>query len=482
MDNLLNLVRSLTAKEKSQFTKHARQHLTEKDPKKMLLFHLVNQQLRGEIKDYQKQAAKQLQESNLPSLKNQLYNELLESLAQSSVKTARSELSQLIDETEILLERGLLKQALARIEKAKKMATSHHLHFQFLEISLLHRRIVRQYKTRDLDHQLMDEQAACHERLDWIREEFELLKSYEEQFLQNRKDRSTKAAKALPELSKWNLNDLRSFEGKAYFYLLSQLNANSLRQYDQAIQAARHLIELFETNEALIADNLPRYFRSVTNYLNACIRVGRLDEARQKLEEIKKIKPKSFYAEGQKQSLLVSQEIILLFQEKNFGQITFLAPKVKSVLSKYAVFIPFERALGIAYNMAISFFLKGNLEGSLEWLNTCFQAKDHSELNEKVAGKDIGIYVQGSAMVFRVIVCFEMGNLKLAKSFLEQAAYYLENRSLAGDLLWEILSALKKLVANKEDRMKILLGLKESLQGQANYEEYLIWVEKACGK
>ncbi len=133
MDNLLNLVRSLTAKEKSQFTKHARQHLTEKDPKKMLLFRLVNQQLRGEIKDYQKQAAKQFQESSLPSLKNQLYNELLESLAQGSVNTARSELSRLIDETEILLERGLLKQALTRIEKAKKLATNHHLHFQFLE-------------------------------------------------------------------------------------------------------------------------------------------------------------------------------------------------------------------------------------------------------------------------------------------------------------------------------------------------------------
>ena len=118
MDSLLNLIRSLSAKEKSQYVKYARQHLNGKDSNKVALFQLISQELRGQIKDYKKQAAKQFPASTLPSLKTQLYNQILESLTHGSVKTVRGELSQMIDEIQTLMDRGLLKQGLARIEKA----------------------------------------------------------------------------------------------------------------------------------------------------------------------------------------------------------------------------------------------------------------------------------------------------------------------------------------------------------------------------
>ncbi|MEZ4954342.1 MAG: hypothetical protein R2825_12315 [Saprospiraceae bacterium] len=47
MDSLLNLIRSLSAKEKSQYVKYARQHLNGKDSNKVALFQLISQELRG---------------------------------------------------------------------------------------------------------------------------------------------------------------------------------------------------------------------------------------------------------------------------------------------------------------------------------------------------------------------------------------------------------------------------------------------------
>ena len=139
MDSLLNLIRSLSPKEKSQYVKYARQHLGAKDSKKVELFQLISQELRGQIKDYRKQAAALFPTSSLPSLKTQLYNHILDSLTRNSIRTVRSELSQMIDEIQLLTERGLLRQAMTRIEKAKKIANENQLHFQFLEISLLQR-------------------------------------------------------------------------------------------------------------------------------------------------------------------------------------------------------------------------------------------------------------------------------------------------------------------------------------------------------
>lgn len=482
MDSLLNLIRSLSAKEKSQYVKYARQHLNGKDSNKVALFQLISQELRGQIKDYKKQAAEQFPASTLPSLKTQLYNQILESLTHGSVKTVRGELSQMIDEIQTLMDRGLLKQGLARIEKAKKIAVDNQLHFQFLEISLLQRRIIRQYKTKDVVQLLQAEQAACNERIELIAEEFELLNTYESYFSKRRVGKLSQGALPMSETAERNIQGIRSFEGKAYFYLLEQLGYNAKKDYPNAWLASKKLMEHFERDQTMLVENLPRYLGTLINYLNACIRIGDFEKAKQKLEEVKQIKPKNFYAAAQKQSTIAGQEIILFFHLKEYGKIILLEPMVKRMLDKYGLFIPFERSLGIAYNMAISFFLKNKLDSALDWLNTCLEAKDNTELKEKVAGKAVGVYTQASAMVFRVIVFYEMGNLKLASHFLNPTTYFLENRGMKDSVLWEILTALKNIIGNRNDKLEALQSLQLLLEGNAQYEEYAIWVERGMGK
>lgn len=482
MDNLLNLVRSLSAKEKSQYVKYARQHLTEKDPMKVVLFKLINQQLRGQLKDYKIKASQAIPARTLPGLKTQLYNHILMSLTHNSVKTVRGELSQMIDEIQILVDRGLLRQALTRIGKAKKMASSHQLHFPYLEISLLHRRIIRQYKTRGVEEQLTEEQQTCANKIALVNEEFELLNQYEYYFLTRRKGGLKDGTEMRTALSKWESGQIASFEGNVYFHLLEQMGYNAQKDYPLALKASQQLLSLFEEHDSILQENLPRYLRIVTNYLNACVRNGKYEEAKEKIAAVKLIKPKNFYAEAQKQSTLTSQEIVLYFHLKEFDRILEMADRVKQVLNKYATFIPFERSLGVAYNVAITFFLKKELNGALEWLNICLDTRDYTELKEKVAGKAFGIYVQGSAMVFRCIVFYEMGNIKLARNFIAPATYYLETRGMEKSILWDVLSVLKKMTAKKNPSLAPLHQLKQLLAGQPQYEEYAIWVGQALQK
>ncbi|MEO1259831.1 MAG: hypothetical protein AAFZ15_13645 [Bacteroidota bacterium] len=481
MDRLLNLIQSLSPKEKSQYVKYARQHLKEKDSKKVVLFQLICQQLRGQVKDYQKQASVLFRASSLPSIKTQLYNQILESLTRSSMVSVRSELSQMIDEVRMLTERGLFRQAISRIEKAKKIATANALHFQFLEISLLHRRIIRQYKTKDVAESLQREQRNCAEKIGLIAEEFDLLNLYETFFIKRRMGTLKTDAVASLNQSGREAGSLRSFEARAYYYLLEHMSGNNERNYQRAFTASENLIALFEENQAILHENLSRYLRSIANYLNACIMMGYVESARNKLEEIKKLKPKNSFDEALKQSTVIGQEIILYFHLKEYGKIIFMAPQVKRMLDKYGVFIHFDRSLEISYNMAISFFLKNKMGKSLDWLNTCLEARDNSELKEKVTGKAFGVFVQASAMVFRIIVFYEMGNLKLAGHFIGPTTYFLENRGLKESTLWKILMSLKLVVSARKDKAEELVSLQNQLNGNARYEEYTLWVERALG-
>lgn len=482
MDSLLNLVQSLSAKEKSQYVKYARQHLNGKDSKKVELFQLISRELRGQLKDYHKQAAARFSASSLPSLKTQLYNQILESLTHNSVKTVRGELSQMIDEIQTLIDRGLLKQALARIDKAKKVADQNQLHFQFLEISLLQRRIIRQYKTRDIAELLRAEQEACAGRIQLIAEEFELLSSYESYFAKRRTGRLPVGRFAMPAATQRDIQDIHSFEGKAYFYLLEQLGHNAQKDYQSAFQASKKLLEHFEQNQTILVENLPRYLGALINYLNACIRTGHLETARQKIAEAKRIRPKNFYAEAQKQSTIAGQEIILFFHLKEYGQIMLMEPKLKKILDKYGVFIPFERSLAMAYNMAISFFLKNKPDRALEWLHTCLAVKDNTELKEKVTGKEVGVYTQASALVFRIIVFYEMGQLKMANHFTGPAAYFLENRGMKDSILWKILLGIKLIINNRHDKLAAFQSLQEMVDGKPQYEEYALWAAQAVAR
>ncbi|MEZ4930624.1 MAG: hypothetical protein R2788_00645 [Saprospiraceae bacterium] len=45
-------------------------------------------------------------------------------------------------------------------------------------------------------------------------------------------------------------------------------------------------------------------------------------------------------------------------------------------------------------------------------------------------------------------------------------------------VLWEILTALKSIIGNRNDKLAAFQSLQLLLEGNAQYEEYAIWVER----
>jgi len=476
MEQLINLIQVLSPAEKKQYVKFARQHLSKKDSQKVFLFQLINQQLSGQIKDYEVKALEQIPAKSLPSIKTQLYQHILFGLSQNTQPSIRNRLSQMVDEVQILVDRGLLKQAMSRILKARKLAEQHHLHFITLELSLLYRRIIRQYKTQDVIELIQEEQVSCQDKIELIQEEFNLLASFEGQFIRRRQKDDLAPLGA--QWNTWQVDQLQSFEGKVYYHLLLQLQHNNKRDYQKAFAASEQLLELFESQPALLQEKMPRYLRLVTNYLNACLRTQRFDQFWEKLEEVRQLKTNNFYAEAQKQLLIVGQEVLLRFYNREYHQIAFQAKSIQKVLDKYKVFIPYERAIGIAYNVGVTFFLIQQLDTALDWINRCLETQDRSELKEKVSGKQIGIFVQGSAMVFRLILFYELGHHHLARNFLPSTLYFMQKHSLDPSTLYEIASALKQLLKRPEEKEVLLRHLQSRLDENPQFEEYGLWIER----
>jgi len=493
MDKLFNLIRSLSAKEKKQYVKYARQHLSKKEAHKVQLFQLINKQINGQLKDYQAFAKRQFSATSLPSLKTQLYNQILTSLSHQSVDSARSRVSQMIDEIQLLMDRGLLKQALSRIEKAKKIIEGNHLHFQFLELSLLHRRIIRQFKTRDVIILLEEEQAECNQRLNFLKKEFDLLELYERQFLHNRIN--TAGEGQAPKLQKPTSKEKKigSFEGKMYHHLLwRQYFRNKFRESGNKkfnpliLQETKAMLHLFDDNPNIKIQNLPRYFLVHYIYLNANIYLGNFETVLLAIDQLKNISAKNFYQEAQKESIILQLESILYFQMQQFEKVKPIAERALIVFEKYKVFISFERALSTTYNFGVSLFLAGELDSAWDAFNYCLEKKDYSELKEKVVGKSFGKYVHASAHLFRLITVQakneEEDYTDLLYSLVASTQHYLKQHKIEDPILWSVFQYLRKVVNKNIHQKELLTTLHQELKTKLAYKEYAYWAEQVLEK
>ena len=493
MDKLINLIRSLSAKEKNQYVKFARQHLSKKEANKVKLFQLISKQIRGQIKDYSVQAEQNFAKASLPSLKTNLYNQLLTSLSLHSGATARSQASQMIDEIQILMDRGLLKQALSRIDKAKKLIEEHHLHFQFLELSVLHRRIIRQFKTRDVNELLKEEQEQCVNRIQWIQKEFDLLEQYENHFVQSRRQTAGQQETYIAGEPQEKLQDIHSFEGKVYYHLLWRQYYRNIFRKDknprinkQIHKETAAILQLFDEHPSIKAENLPRYLLVLYIYLNANTYLGNNEEVEQKLEVLSNISTRNFYEEAQKESTLLLIKSIYFFYRQQFGRIASMTEEAWKTLERYKVFISFERLISISYNLGVGLYLAGDADQAWKAFNYCLQKQDYSELKEKVVGKEFGKYVQASAHLFRLIAVQTLNEkedyVDLSYSLLASTQHYLKQHKINNPTYQLIFNYLRTSIQKDAHQPQLLSELRTHLKEKPAYKEYAIWIDQVALK
>ncbi len=150
-DNLFVLIKSLTKSEKRQFKLYVGRMDSNEDSKYISLFNLMDK-----MNDYSEDAILNkgiVKKQQLSNLKAHLYKQILISLRLNPVlKNVRIQIREQLDFATLLYQKGLYKQSLKVLEKAKIMALNHEEKYIAYDIVELEKVIESQYITRSLSN------------------------------------------------------------------------------------------------------------------------------------------------------------------------------------------------------------------------------------------------------------------------------------------------------------------------------------------
>ena len=123
-DNLFVLIKSLTKSEKRQFTLYVGRMDSNENSKFLSLFQLMDKMKRYDEKIILKKGI--VTKQQLSNLKAHLYKQILISLRMNPMhKNIRIQIREQLDFATILYQKGLYKQSLKVLEKAKILALKH---------------------------------------------------------------------------------------------------------------------------------------------------------------------------------------------------------------------------------------------------------------------------------------------------------------------------------------------------------------------
>ena len=150
-DNLFVLVKSLTKSEKRHFRLYVGRMGSNEDSKFLNLFQLLDKMNRYDEKVILKKGI--VTKQQLSNLKAHLYKQILISLRMNPVhKNIRIQIREQLDFATILYQKGLYKQSLKVLEKAKILALKHEEKYSAYDIVELEKVIESQYITRSLSN------------------------------------------------------------------------------------------------------------------------------------------------------------------------------------------------------------------------------------------------------------------------------------------------------------------------------------------
>ena len=150
-DNLFVLIKSLTKSEKRQFKLYVGRMGSNEDSKFLSLFNVLDKMLRYQEKIILEKGI--VTKQQLSNLKAHLYKQILISLRMNPVhKNIRILIREQLDFATILYQKGLYKQSLKLLEKAKLLALKHEEKYIAYDIVELEKIIESQYITRSLSN------------------------------------------------------------------------------------------------------------------------------------------------------------------------------------------------------------------------------------------------------------------------------------------------------------------------------------------
>ncbi len=271
-DNLFVLIKSLTKSEKRQFTLYVGRMGSNEDSKFLNLFQLLDKMSTYDEKIILKKGI--VSKQQLSNLKAHLYKQILISLRMNPMhKNIRIQIREQLDFATILYQKGLYKQSLKVLEKAKLLANKHEEKYVAYDIVELEKVIESQYITRSLSNRtetLIEEAENLRNQNNLATKLSNLSLQLYERLIKAGYAKSDHEFREITQFFYENLpkteNESLGFREKLWYFKAHVWYSFLIQDFLSSYRYASKWVEMFEESPAMIAIH-PVFYLKGNNYL-----------------------------------------------------------------------------------------------------------------------------------------------------------------------------------------------------------------------
>ncbi|MDZ4750690.1 MAG: hypothetical protein SGI87_03660 [Flavobacteriales bacterium] len=489
-NELFDLIQSLTKSEKRFFKLHS--SLQSGDKNYLRLFDAIDR-----MKEYDETSLKKLFKGekfirHLPSEKNHLYRLILKALrAYHGENSISSILKQEIKNIEILYTKALFEECNKFLIRAKKLAVHHEKFYYLFELinwekMLLEEAFEDGQFTRDLDGLIAEEKEV----IDKLRNlaEYHVLYSKINYVFRSGGYVRTEENKAIVDeivnhpLIKDKNTALSKRAATICYYTQGFCNMANGEQA-VALEKFKKVKEILDGVPHLKDDLAKRYVRTLSNIVNCNIDLGEYKEAEKVIAEMRQL--------PEQQAFSNADITVSIFKNTGLAQLYISqrtndyirgvsdAEELMKSLSDFEGNMHKEHELTFYYQFAYIYFLAGQFNKALYWINKLLND------NENSLRQDVYSYVR----LFNLVVHYELGNLDLLEYTLKSTTRYLQRRGRDYPIEKVVLENMRKLIRaqNDETRRKIFLQFRDEMQGSIKgpedqavlkYFDFFQWIDQ----
>jgi hypothetical protein len=416
-DDLMQLIRSMNRAEKRHFRLFVRRNQASEDILFLKLFDFLDKHqsydeplILRKIPDIKK--------SQLSNLKAHLYKQLLVSLRLlNSSQNEDIQLREMMDYARILYNKGLYRQSLEILEKAKERAYRGEYHTLALEILEFEKHIEGQYITRSIEgraEQLTEESQGLYGTI----EKSSLFSNLSLQlyglYLKVGYVRSQKDFYYVHEFFQSNLPKISyqqlDFLGKIHFCQAHVWYYHITQDFPHCYRYAQKWVDLFEAGDQLKSVHAPLFLKGLHNLLNALFNTLQHERFQRALNDLERF-PESYdlsqsaNVEGLYHLYNYIHLIKWHFMEGTFSEGLALVPALMQIIEEDRFNWDDHRIMVFYYRIACLYFGSGDNSAAIDYLNLIINQKN----------PDYRADIQCFARILNLIAHFELGNAQLVE-------------------------------------------------------------------
>jgi len=488
-DDLIQLIRSLTRAEKRHFRLFVRRNQSSDEILFLQLFDVMDRH-----KEYDEalilRKLPAIKKSQLSNLKAHLYKQLLTSLRLLNKNYNEDiQIRETIDYARVLYNKGLYRQSLDILDKAKARALKYNFSSQALEIVEFEKLIESQYITRSIEGRAEELTKissfltrVCEETHQFSNLALQLYSLYlKVGYVRNEKDHFFVREFFQSHLPKVPFEEL-AFWGRIFYCQSYVWLYHMTHDFRLSYRYSQKWVDLFNDHPDMIPLNLPLYLKGVHNLLGALFNAMYYDRFVEVLADLERL-PDRFPVRQEKNT----EGLYFLFKyvhciEKHYLEGTFteglsLVPEIINLIESDDYNLDHHRELIFYYRIACLYFGSGDNSRAIDYLNLIINQRNPDYRED----------IQAFARILNLIAHFEMGNAQLVEYQVKSVYRFLAKTEDLQEVQREIFRFLRKIPKMRASELKKeFIRLKDKLVKLENdpfqrrpflYLDIISWLE-----